>query len=466
MKQTLEQLLAPFGQQHLLAFWDELDDAQRQHLAADIRRVDFALLDQLVKGKQHADDWTALAARAETPPAIRLANQKKGDATRSSAASASGRASSPSYGRVGAILVAGGQGTRLGFSHPKGMFPVGPVSGASLFQILIEKLIAVGRRNGVRIPLYLMTSTATHDGTIEYLNEHGRFGLPADDLHVFCQGQMPAVEVDTGRVLLDSKHRLALSPDGHGGMLAALAKSGGLADMQRRGLEHVFYFQVDNPLAQVCDPLFLAEHERCGSEMSSQVVAKRFPLERVGNVAMIDGRLRIIEYSDLPELAANERNADGSLKFWAGSIAVHFFTVAFLTRMQSAAGALPFHVARKKVPFVDAAGQRIEPAAPNATKFERFIFDLLPAAERYLVWEVDPADAFAPLKNAPGEKTDTLATMQAALIAQHTRWLEAAGATVAPGVPVEISPLFALGPEDLRGKIQPGLQVTQPNYFC
>jgi UDP-N-acetylglucosamine/UDP-N-acetylgalactosamine diphosphorylase len=464
MKQALEQLLAPFGQQHLLAFWDELNDAQRQQLADDIRRVDFAQLDQLVKGKQHAEDWAALAARAKTPPAVRLSDQKKRDATHSSAVA--GRASSPSYGRVGAILVAGGQGTRLGFSHPKGMFPVGPVSGASLFQILIEKLIAAGRRTGASVPLYLMTSTATHDETIAYLDEHDRFGLPAEDLHVFCQGQMPAVEIETGRVLLDAKNRLALGPDGHGGMLAALAKSGGLDDMQRRGLQHIFYFQVDNPLAQVCDPLFLSEHERCGSEMSSQVVGKRFPLERVGNVAMIDGRLRIIEYSDLPEAAANERNADGSLKFWAGSIAVHVFAVEFLRRMQSAAGALPFHVARKKVPFVDAAGQRIEPTAPNAIKFERFIFDLLPAAERYLIWEVDPADAFAPLKNAAGEKTDTLATTQAALIAQHARWLEAAGATVAPSVPVEISPLFALGPDDLRGKIQPGLHVTQPTCFC
>ncbi len=200
--------------------------------------------------------------------------------------------------------------------------------------------------------------------------------------------------------------------------------------------------------------------------MSSQVVAKQFPLERVGNVALIDGRLRIIEYSDLPESAAVERLDDGSLRFWAGSIAVHIFAVEFLERMQQCASALPFHVAKKKVPFIDSSGQRIEPAEANAVKFERFIFDLLPEAEKYLVWEVDPAAAFAPLKNAASEKQDTLATAQAALIALHTRWLEAAGAMVAPGTPVEISPLFALEPGDLIGKIQPGLHVTQPTYFC
>ena len=203
-------------------------------------------------------------------------------------------------GKVAALLVAGGQGTRLGFDHPKGLYRIGPVSQASLFQILMEKMLAAGRRYGVSIPLYLMTSPATHAETLEYLAANGRFGLPEQDLHVFCQGTMPAVDAESGRLLLESPGSLALSPDGHGGMLAALARSGGLDDLAARGIEQLFYFQVDNPLAPVCDAAFLGYHLLAGSELSTLVVAKEFPTERVGNVASVDGRLRIIEYSDLP----------------------------------------------------------------------------------------------------------------------------------------------------------------------
>ncbi|HEV3418013.1 MAG TPA: UTP--glucose-1-phosphate uridylyltransferase [Pirellulales bacterium] len=462
LKSALEKQLAEYGQQQLLAFWDELSEPERRALAEQIAQVDFATVAELMKRQQHVADFAALAARAETPPAFRLG---AGDNQFTAADAREAGAAALARGEVGAILVAGGQGTRLGFPHPKGMFPIGPVSGAPLFQILFEKLLAIGRRFGVRVPLYLMTSPATHDETVAYLDEKQRFGLAADHLHLFCQAQMPAVEIGTGRLLLDDKSRLALSPDGHGGMLAALAKSGGLADMARRGLRLLFYFQVDNPLTTVCDPEFVGYHVLARSEMTLQVVAKRYPLERVGNVVSIDGRLQIIEYSDLPESIAMHRNPDGSLRFWAGSIAVHLFDLAFLERMKHDAGGLPFHVARKKVSHIDSAGHRIEPQSPNAIKFERFIFDLLPHAARATIVEIDPAKGFAPVKNAPGEQQDTAATAQAAMIALHCGWLREAGAVVAAGSPVEISPLFAIEPADLAGKIAPGLPITQPTFF-
>ena len=226
--------------------------------------------------------------------------------------------------------MAGGQGTRLGFDHPKGMFPIGPLSGKTLFQIHVEKIVAAGRRYGVRIPLYLMTSPATHEETVAFFAAHDRFGLPAEDLIVFCQGTMPAVDAQTGRVLLEAPGRIAASPDGHGGMLAALDRSGALADIERRGIRHLFYFQVDNPLVDICGREFSGYHLLAQSEFSTQVIAKRDPLERVGNVVQVDGRLMVIEYSDLPEEAANRRNADGSLRIWAGSIAVHVMDTALL----------------------------------------------------------------------------------------------------------------------------------------
>jgi UDP-N-acetylglucosamine/UDP-N-acetylgalactosamine diphosphorylase len=462
----LRRRLESHDQLHLLAHWERLSGDQRARLTDQIAGVDFDELKGLVRGEKKSEDWGALAARAVSPPAVRLGKPATFEGKSYDVTAARRRGEEAlRAGQVGALLVAGGQGTRLGFDHPKGMYSIGPVSGASLFQILLEKLIAVGRRYGVRIPLFLMTSPATHDETLAYLAEHDRFGLAAEDLIVFCQGTMPAVDEKTGRLLMAGPSELALSPDGHGGMLSALGKSAAPELIKDRGLKQIFYFQVDNPLVKVCDPEFLGFHLLSGSQVSTQVVAKRDPAEKVGVLADIDGRTQIIEYSDLPAKEAERRAADGSLELWAGNIAVHVFDVDFLTRTASTAGGLPFHTARKKVPYVDANGKLIEPAETNALKFEKFIFDLLPAAERTLVVEVAAADAFAPVKNAPGSKTDSPDTSRAAMIAQHAGWLRAAGAKVTEGTPVELSPLWALDEADARSRVKPGLVVDRPTYL-
>ncbi|MCE9604629.1 MAG: UDPGP type 1 family protein [Planctomycetia bacterium] len=461
MFETLKKLLTQHDQQHLLAHWPRLSPAEREQLAAQIRDIDFPRIAKLAKGESKSEDWGALSARAKSPRAIRLQGTKEfspADARRRGAEAL--RA-----GEVGAVLVAGGQGTRLGFDHPKGMYPIGPVSECPLFQILFEKLIAVGRRYGVRIPLFLMTSPATHAETIEFLDQHDRFGLAVDDLVVFCQGTMPAVDERTGNLLLASPSELALSPDGHGGLLAALGRSAAPKIIRERGIKHLFYFQVDNPLVAMCDPEFLGYHLLAGSQASTQVVAKLDPAERVGVVAEIDGRAQIIEYSDLPASEAARRGPDGSLELWAGNTAVHVFDAEFLLRMSSGDGQLPFHVARKKVPHIDASGQEIEPQEPNALKFERFIFDLLPAAKQTIVVEVDPAEAFAPLKNAAGSKTDSPELCRAAISAQHRRRLREAGFEIGDDVPVEISPLYALDAADLKTKLKPGTKFELPTHL-
>jgi len=236
--------------------------------------------------------------------------------------------------------------------------------------------------------------------------------------------------------------------------------------MQRRSIRHLFYFQVDNPLVDVCWPEFLGYHLLAGSEFSSQVIAKQEPLEKVGNVVQdTDGVLKVIEYSDLPEDVARRRNPDGSLSLWAGSIAVHAMDLAFLGRMAETADSLPFHIAHKKVPQVDQSGRRVEPEQPNAIKFERLIFDLLPSAADAIVMEIDAAEGFAPLKNAPGAAHDTPEAVRAAMVAQHRRWLEAAGAEVADGVDVEIGPLWALNSAEVAEKTPPGTRVTEATYF-
>jgi len=446
-----------------LASWDRLSPDEQAVLAAEIRAVDFPLIANLHGRRGTAEDLHSLVDRADSPPAFRLdrsQNPFSPEEARSRAEEAL-RA-----GRLGVILVAGGQGTRLGFDRPKGMYPIGPLSGKTLLQLHIEKIVAAVRRWGARIPLYLMTSPATDEPTRRFLDEHDRFGLAEEDVSVFCQGTMPAVDAATGKILLAEPGHLAASPDGHGGMLAALDSNGGLADAHRRGIEHLFYFQVDNPLVNVCGPEFVGYHLLARSELTSQVVAKCDPLERVGNVVSVDGRLHVIEYSDLPEPIARRRNPDGSLAIWAGSIAVHVFDVAFLRRMAGRSDSLPFHYASKTVPYVDAEGRRVEPAKPNAIKFERFIFDLLPSADRAVVVEVDRNEAFAPLKNASGSKTDTPETVRAAMVAQHVRWLRQAGAEVAKGVTVEISPLWALDAEEVARKVPRNTRLTEDTYFC
>jgi len=472
-KQELAGRLAKHGQDHLLRFWDEIDEAGREVLAAEIESIDFDQLDRLI----------AELVRGEAPPAevpadrvrpievVRMPQTDGERAARRRATEAGEEALAA--GEVGVVLVAGGSGTRLGFPGPKGTFPIGPVSSASLFQIHAEKLVALGRRHGKQPPLYVMTSPENHDATVEFFERHDRFGL--DHVRFFVQGRMPAVDLETGKVLLSAPDRIAMSPDGHGGTLAALAGPGDagcepscLADMAERGVRTLFYFQVDNPMVEIADPTFIGLHRQAGAEMSFKVVEKMTPEEKVGVVVTVDGRPQVIEYSDLPAELAERRGEDGQLAYWAGSIAIHALETAFVERLVGGLR-LPFHRAIKKVPHVDEAGRPVQPAAPNAVKFEQFIFDALPEAERSVIVETDRAVEFEPLKNAVGP--DSPATVHQRMSDLFAGWLERAGATV-PRRPdgtvpfaIEISPLFALDAHELASKIDPGFVVERPIYL-
>ncbi len=464
---ALQAKLEPHDQQHLLQHWEELSAAEREQLAAQIEAIDFAQIAELHAGDAEQPDWAELARRAEPPPAMRLADRQEGRAGGLGIAPVDARRrgeASLAAGEIGVLLVAGGQGSRLGFDHPKGMYPIGPVSGATLLQVHIEKAVALARRYGKSVPVYLMTSPVTHDEQVAFLEEHDRFGLAEDDLFVFCQGTMPAVDRATGRLLLAQKDRLFLSPDGHGGTVAALASSGATAHMNRRGIQHLFYLQVDNPIVPIGDAELIGYHLLAESELTSMAVAKQEPHDKLGNFAMIDRRMNVIEYSDMPDDVAEERDASGSLRFWAGSIAVHVFGVAFLERMLGLKDSLPFHIAKKKVPHLDPAGKLVEPTEPNALKFERFIFDLLPQAAHPIVVEYAEQEVFAPLKNAPGEPKDTQEYVQRFMVNQHRGWLQAAGASVAEGVPVEISPLWGLDARGVKEKAA-GLVIKEATYL-
>ena len=446
--------LQPRGQDHLFRWWEELGDADRVLLLHDVESINWTMLDGLIA--THVVARPASANVTDLHPAP--VHRQRPDAGREGLydrAVQRGR-TLIREGKVAAFTVAGGQGTRLGFDGPKGMIEVTPLGRRTLFQLFADIIAAAGRRYDVALPWYVMTSPANHDETLGYFKSQAFFGLREQDVRLFPQAMLPVFD-RSGKVIMADKHRIALAPDGHGGSLKALVASGALADMQARGIEVISYFQVDNPLVKPFDPLFLGLHAETGSEMSVKVTPKANDLERVGNVCMSDGRVRVIEYSDLPEELAHATGADGSRTFDAANLAIHLLDVDFVDRVIAQKFQLPYHRAEKAVNYVDQAGSKHAPAEPNAVKLETFVFDALPLASKTLVLEVDRAEEFAPIKNAEGD--DSLASAKEAQIARACRWLEDAGINVPrtaegrPDLLVVIAPSLAMDADELHAAV-------------
>lgn len=442
---ALRARFAAHGQGHVFAFWDRLDEPSRAELLAEAAEIDLAEIDRLVRDLVRTPQGAAFPwDRLEPAPYTPLPRDAAGEAAWARASSAGWEALRE--GRVAAFTVAGGQGTRLGYDGPKGTFPVTPVRGRPLFAVFAEKILAIQRASGRPLHWFIMTSHQNHAATEAFFAEHAFFGLDRHRVHFFRQGRMPAVDFE-GRILLETPGRIALSPDGHGGSLRALVRSGAAGLLRRENVDTLSYFQVDNPLVRCVDPAYVGLHRAAGAEMSGKMIPKAYPEEKLGHFCTLDGRLTVVEYSDLPAELARERLPDGSLRFNAGSIAIHALDVGFAARLgEGGAGTLPFHRADKKIPCVDAAGQPVRPARPNGVKFELFVFDALPLARRALVVETDRAEEFSPVKNAEG--ADSPATCRDDQLRQWTRWARAAGADVpcdATGLPpfaFEVSPLF------------------------
>jgi UDP-N-acetylglucosamine/UDP-N-acetylgalactosamine diphosphorylase len=465
-RQDLHARLAPWGQEHLLHWWDELDPAGRERLAEQIHAIDFAQLRSLFETAASADVPLDIA-QIRPAPVLRLPTTFE-DWIAQERAAETGLAALKA-GHVGILIVAGGQGTRLGYDGPKGTFPIGPVTGASLYQILAEKVLSLVRRVEVRIPVFVMTSPENDTATQSFFAEHRYFGLEREDVVFFRQATMPAVDRHSGRVLLAEKGQIAASPNGHGGTLQALADHGHLAALERRGVRHLFYCQVDNPLVKMADPVFLGQHIESGADVSVKIVAKTGPEDPLGNLVEYAGRTRMIEYTELPRELAERRDPAGDLEIWAGSIAIHCFRIDFLARLARNASLFPWHRAIKKVSHIDASGQLVKPSAPNAVKYEMFIFDALPLAEKTLVVETSRREEFEPLKNAEGPYSP--GSVRQAMSDLFAEWLNQAGIEVArrpdgaAAVPIEISPLLATSAEELRARIGDFGPVTGPLHL-
>ena len=457
---TLREKLAAVDQQQVLRFHDQLDAAQKDRLRGQLLALDLGEIDELAEKHVRHKAPHPLPKKIEP---VKTYPRRPGVGQEKLYADAAARgAELLKQGKIAAFLVAGGQGTRLGYDGPKGEFPVTPIKKKPLFQLFAEQLTAWSRDAGRPIPWYIMTSDANDAATRAFFQKNNHFGLDPANIFIFQQGMMPAFDFH-GHMLLGEKDSLALSPDGHGGSLRALKKSGALDDMKKRGVEHLSYFQVDNPLVHTIDPLFLGLHDLTGSEMSSKTIPKAEPLEKVGNFAIGDGILQVIEYSDLPESLALEKNPDGTPRFNAGSIAIHALRVSFVERLNAGGRLeLPWHRAEKKVPYVDERGNAIKPEKPNAVKLEQFVFDAIPLAKNAIVYETERREEFSPVKNAQG--VDSPAMSRRDQLRRAARWLKSAGVDVPmqgeePATTIEISPLFAVTEKHLKERKLPVTKV-------
>ncbi len=421
---SLRAAFEAHGQAHVLRHFDALAPSVREAFLAQLGDVDLALVARLAKpatDKPHAE------THIKPAPYVALGGN-------TTDARAAGEALLRA-GKVAAFTVAGGQGTRLGWRGPKGTYPATCVTGRPLFRVFAEQIAAAEKRYGCVIPWYIMTSPLNDAETQAFFRDNNWFGRNPADTFMFPQGTMPSVTFD-GKLMLETPSSLAVNPDGHGGAIRALHASGAMEDMRARGIEQMSYFQVDNPLVRIADPVFLGLHAQLAhssGQMSSKMVAKRDAAEKVGVFCDVAGRTGVVEYSDMPAELTNAVDAQGKLRFNAGSIAIHTISLAFLERLASGGEdgtfALPFHRAKKKVPYwCDAQGKTVEPAEPNATKFEAFIFDALALAAKSLVMETSRVEEFAPIKNASGD--DSPASSHQIQSNRHGAWLEKFGVRV------------------------------------
>ena len=360
-------------------------------------------------------------------------------------------------GQVAVVLMAGGQGTRLGSSAPKGCFDIGLPSHKSLFQIQAERIWKVqelaekksGKRN-VTIPWYVMTSGPTRQPTEQFFEEHKFFGLEKENVVIFEQGVLPCISND-GKILLETKSKVAVAPDGNGGIYQALLTSNVRTDMRKRGIEHIHAYCVDNCLVKVADPVFVGFAAAKDVDIGTKVVRKRSAKESVGLILQKNGKPDVVEYSEIDSATAEAKDPKQPdlLKFRAANIVNHYYSFRFIDTIEQWAHRLPHHVARKKIPYMDTEkGETIKPDKPNGIKLEQFVFDVFPMLEpsKFACMEVRREDEFSPLKNAKGTGEDDPDTSKKDILNQGSRWVRAAGGTIESkesldDTGVEISPL-------------------------
>jgi len=383
---------------------------------------------------------------------------------------------------VAALVLAGGQGTRLGFDGPKGMYDIGLPSGRgrTLFQILAERLKKLqeiasdhniqdsspGSKTLCICPFYIMTSPINHEQTITYFKDNNYFELPEDNVRFFQQGMLPCMTIE-GKIIMETASKIAMAPDGNGGIYPSLQNSGMFDEMSDRGIKYLHVFSIDNALTKIADPAFIGYCIKQNSDCGNKVVWKTGPHEKVGVIAEKAGKPCIVEYSEITPQMSERTDADGRLVFGAGNICNHFYTLDFLRDKVMPNLANLYHIARKKIPYYDKATKTtIKPEVNNGIKLESFIFDIFPLSERMGVLDALRDQEFAPVKNAPGSLSDSPDTARAYLSKQAQQWVVDAGGILTGDLDTlcEISPLTSYGGEGLEEIVQ-GKDIHCPFSF-
>jgi UDP-N-acetylglucosamine/UDP-N-acetylgalactosamine diphosphorylase len=442
------EILPAHGQEHLLAGLDELTPDARRRFLDRLAEVDWEELERPAEPSAPEDVRPAAVVTLEE-------RARRHDELAAAGEEAYRR------GAVGVLVVAGGQGTRLGFEGPKGVFPIGVHSRKSIYQLQAEKVLSLSRRVGRMVPLLMMTSPMTDAETRDFFQAHDDFGLAPGQATFFTQGTVPSLD-RSGRALLAEPGVLLENPDGHGGVFTALVDSGELERLHEQGIEQLVYIQVDNILAPVDDPVLVGLAVVENADVVTKVLEKTHPDERVGHLITDGSRDRVIEYTELTPEQTRAQTADGRLIYRWGSPAMHAWSVGFLSRLAGRGYRLPLHRSAKPLrAWIDGELREVE-----GWKFERFVFDLIPEAERSVGLEIERAVEFAPVKNAEGE--DSPGTAVELAHRNYVDWLEAAGMSVdlPPGELIEISPLLAATREQFVALWDdPEAQITRGAYL-
>ena len=389
---TLEEAevkLAGAGQEHLLQYFDELDEAQQAGLLNQIEALDLSLLDLIKDGVKEVPKGKLAPLGAVTLDEIK----EKKDTYKKRGLEAIRQC------QVGAVLLAGGQGTRLGLDKPKGMLNVGIHKELYLFEQLVNNLMEVVKEADAWVPLFVMTSEKNNADTVAFFKEKDYFGYNKDYVFFFVQEMAPSVGYD-GKILMEAKDRLSTSPNGNGGWFSSLVKAGLLDKINELGVKFLNVFAVDNVLQKMADPVFVGATLEAGAVCGSKVVAKADPNERVGVLCLEDGRPSIVEYYEMTDEIIHSRDDKGNLLYNYGVILNYLFDVKTLTDILNRS--MPTHVVEKKIPYINEKAELVKPQEPNGYKFETLVLDMIHMMDNCLSFEVEREHEFAPIKNATG----------------------------------------------------------------
>ncbi len=396
----LKNILMEKGQEHIWEAYQKLDAEGKEKLATQVERVDWSMVamaghEELAQERGKLEPLSALEVSAINE------NKAKYEQIGLDAIKA---------GKVGAVLLAGGQGTRLGSDGPKGKYNIGLTKDVYIFERLVRNLQDVTDKAGCFVPLYIMTSDKNHEETVSFFEEKNYFGYPKEYVMFFQQEMAPSTDFD-GKLLMEAKDSLSLSPNGNGGWFYSMAVTGIVKDVHARGIEWLNIFAVDNVLQRIADPVFVGATLESGCVSGAKVVRKADPHEKVGVLCLEDGRPSIVEYYEMTDEIINSREANGDLSYNFGVILNYLFRVDKLEEIMDAK--MPVHVVEKKIPYMDAEGNFYKPETPNGYKFELLVLDMIHLLDNCLSFEVVRNYEFAPIKNKTG--VDSVESAQALL---------------------------------------------------